>query len=177
MCLVTRSNVKETVLEEDMVVWKLVQRERDPMYVYSHFQTFVYKRGKRYMTCIRKMDSPKTLEYFDDASIRPFYDDMENVKVLSLNAKSNMVSNRLKEGKLSQYDIGFHFAVEKQRLRNTIDLASMEYADLTVKITRFVVPKGAKVVFDESGLGVASEIIYSPEKYKSRLMRFRRSLR
>jgi hypothetical protein len=121
------------------------------------------------------MPNPSVLEYFDEESISTLYDCIGKCNdKLTIEDKHKLIKDILKKGMLSQYDVGFHFAVEKQRLPGC---KSWQYLGRTIKPTRFVIPAGATVVFDESGLGVASEIIYSPEKYKSRLMRFRRSLR
>lgn len=155
MCLITKQN-EPVITDADVVVYKLVtikdpsinnKREVSPGFYYN--SKLVYTENEVYETDLKN-------EY-DSQEITPFDDDVINYLEQNIYPKypDLRISDLAEKGIITAIGQGFHFALQKTRLRNNpLDLA----------LESFTVPAGSEVYFDETGLGVSNKIIYTPEK-------------
>jgi len=133
MCLITEKSPK--ILKEDLVVYKLLRDD-----LTSIFQGYDYQLGVLY--------GPRELEA--DVESEYFFADSEAKRYYSNNEDPEDVRIHLFRFNLHGYAKGFHFYTTKERARRSI------YN--WYSLVECIVPKGSTVVFDSTGLGIASQI-------------------
>jgi hypothetical protein len=155
MCLITRQKVA-TVLEEDMVVYKEVRiRIMDGKILspYCHFEWGnIYSERE-------PLEVIGYLEPIDISELKPFdplfFDHQAKRHYLGEDAMSNIPDEsreQIRRMGLTIIRKGFHFVLKTKRLNCDYHSYSSR------KIGEFVVPKGAKVYYDETGIGVTDRI-------------------
>ena len=135
MCLATYKRAE--ILEKDLIVWKLVSSASKNV-CYSEIHGFRYKTQKLY-----SLDNDLLFHEFVDKDL--LYDSQ------CVNEYLNSKWKPLKDS-LRLVKEGFHFALDRKRFEKA------EFNDIYAE---FLVPKGAEVAYDDTGLGVSSKIMYT----------------
>lgn len=151
MCLITEQK-EPFITDQDMIVYKVV---RESAYDNLVFPAFYPSRNFKYDADV--LNVTKIESAYEDSFIS-FFDNMVG---LHLSKKYNLdpsdpgrLEDLAKKGIINIIGQGYHFAIERKRL---------VVNDKTYNIERFIVPAGSDVYFDETGLGVSNQIIFSPE--------------
>ena len=134
MCLITEKT-KPVILKKDKKVFKLVTYYNDN-HVVSSMRNFHYELNQLYERKLTPCSGKGTAA--DDPSYN-FYYQNENTDWLELITISE----------------GFHFFRTITRIRKI----SKNRWDFNGAIARCIIPKGATVYYDSTGLGVASQLI------------------
>jgi len=144
MCLITKQTTP-TILNEDLIVYKELKYIEGE--IYSNCEDFPYELNKLYQTEIKKT----TDLCYNDHIVEQYYN-LTGFSLLGL-------KEEYKKQHLKSYGKGFHFynSIERLNLSNEpFKNDVLVYQQVTVKCT---IPKGSKVYFDDTELGVANQII------------------
>jgi hypothetical protein len=149
MCLITVNN-ERIVLKEYLRVFKLVNSDANATGATSSLQHFYYKLDKVYsLNHDLNVAPPHGGDTcFNDCAAWDAFERMFNKnpeKELSFSELYKLI-----EIHAFVYTEGFHFY-------RTIERCKPRFNE---KIAEFTVPKGSTVIYDESGLGIASSIKY-----------------
>jgi hypothetical protein len=135
MCLITQQK-EPTILTEDLTVYKDCIRV-NIFTAKAVLQNFVYTRGK----------TEETVMEYEKGFVFPF-----DLVVSSFYAKYDKPEYEESESEsLISVNVGFHFALYPGRFEK-------KHPFLATQLAEFFVPKGSKVYFDETGLGVSDKI-------------------
>ena len=151
MCLVTKDPTIH-ILEEDMIVYKLVKLELDGRYrSYFRFDYYYIENQLHF----RDKLIGKIYESINEAEEdRITYADTETIKKFGF--RPGYLKEWVVDEKISVFREGFHFCESLERAKKF----NADHKD----IVKFTVPKGAEVVYDRFGLGVCNKIICTPNK-------------
>lgn len=143
MCLITKQN-KPIILKEDLIVYKLVRKWNSNKHYYSLNENFPYTFNELYKTTIEE----STTWVFNDLISQKYY----NYLII--------------KERFFCFGQGFHFYLTRKRagLYQYGD-SKGSYRHIMVKC---LIPKGSKVIYDETGLGVSDQIIILGVTRKSR---------
>ena len=145
MCLVVQKNTEKTITTKEMYVYKILRRYSYDVYG-APKNDFIYEKDVLYQTEIKRS--------YDDISIYDrlaYHSISQQLKSLGVYSYSKQYQFLI----LNTFDIyseGFHFAITYDRLE------IVSYSDI---LARFIIPVGSEVIYDESGLGVTNQIIFS----------------
>ena len=142
MCLITKQK-EPIILKKDLKVWKVVNEGEGEKDVRSLSFYFRYKLNKQYNQHLLMDNHPET--YADD--------------IVSEHYKFHKPSNTFNQvaSKMTNVHQGFHFYKTLKRLNRAYhkERRKQNYY-VVIKCT---IPKGSEVFYDETGLGVANQII------------------
>jgi len=133
MCLITEKLPE--ILKEDLIVYKLLKDD-----LTSIFKGYRYTLGVTY----------GKQELIADVESEYFFADSEVSRYYSNNEDPEYVRMYLSRFNLHGYARGYHFYTTKERARKSIYNC--------YSLVECIVPKGSTVVYDSTGLGVASQI-------------------
>lgn len=156
MCLIVKKGVEPVKLESDMVVWKVVLVARNVSYSTFYRCAFLYERGETYSVSIRQSCDVQP-QIFDDDVWPQFKQELSEYVAKQQTKMRYLLDNDY----ITAYGQGFHFATSRERLSTALHI-KLHY-NRNASIERFVVPKGATIILDESGLGIADEIRWEPD--------------
>ena len=146
MCLIVRKGTEITVTKEEMTVYKIVYATRNDAFVRSQYMPYTYEYGVAQKTALAKCP-PEDGAFLDHTDIEMtrkafgFDDDVDAYEMLT-------------SGKLDSWQFGFHFFA-------TLESAQLHYDSISGSfIARFVIPKGSKIILNETGLGITDTIMY-----------------
>lgn len=151
MCLITNQQ-EPIILEEDLVVYKVLKSTRSNDVVASTARSFEYTLGKLYSTSIEETSDalfadPQDL---DDCSqiygVAPHYFGV---------SKLYFIKSKQPATKFKVFGAGFHFCKNKKRAIQHIKTIRSSI----VYIYKCLIPKGSEVYYNCSDLGVTNNII------------------
>ena len=155
MCLITEQKEPE-IIDQDLVVYKIVKTDLDKKTnkrvawpVYYKMGGFRYTEGELNKTEMIKKSGDNNISYFDGM----VGDHLAEKYKIAPNFPGAL-EQLVRIGVIAAIGQGFHFGTTRRRFCVT---------DPNLSISRFIVPAGSEVYFDETGLGVSNQIIYSPE--------------
>lgn len=139
MCLITKQS-KPIILKEDLKVYKtLIPSISEGNIAYSAHQAFKYSLNKLYAT---KIEEHGEMSSYDKISEEKYFGNLGWIERILIFQKE----------KLKSYREGFHFIKTLKRC-NRKEFINGEC------VYKCIIPKGSKVYFDETDLGVANQII------------------
>ena len=128
MCLVTKQK-RVKVLKEDLVVYKLLEERNNELSAWMY--CFIYEIGVLY---VQEMKVDNDSDSYHDDEVSEAY---------------NFTQAEFQTATMDMTHVheGFHFATSENRL-----------IDYEAVLCECIVPKGSRVYFDKTGLGVANQI-------------------
>ena len=146
MCLIVRKGTEITVTEKEMTVYKIVHASFKDNFVVAQYNPYLYEDGVVQKTALAKCppEEGAFIDYVDIEMTRKafgFDDDVDAYEMLT-------------SGKLDSWKFGFHFFA-------TLESAQLHDDNISgAVIAKFVIPKGSKIILNETGLGITDTIMY-----------------
>jgi len=161
MCLITKQK-EPIIITEDLMVYKILKTgDGDVRYSYYNYSEFRYDCNQLYTT---KIETSDHLSFFDYTARSIVLEDCSSV-FASCNDKSK--KSFLSNNGFISYGQGFHFITDagiklRSPYKNNSYINKYKGNHLypfRPVMCKCIIPRGAEVYYDQSGLGIASEII------------------
>lgn len=140
MCLITKKK-RSKVLKKDIIGYKILKENLSPFYRGGDS----YEINKLYQTKLKQSKTP-----FPADEIVELKYNINNICKHAYRGYNNIM---YKETGLKVIGQGFHFCTTIERI------LSKEGVSESASIYSVIIPKGSKVYFDETNMGVADQII------------------
>ena len=130
MCLIVKKETKQTKLESDMIVWKVVNVIGNlATSLFWRHQQFMYEQSKTYSTTIEKSLEIQPM-IFDDIVFKQFGKELADFVGRGCTVK---LSYLLGNGVAEAYGRGFHFATTRGRLDFALKVESLRNASASIE--------------------------------------------
>lgn len=144
MCLIVEKGTLIQILKKSKTIYKVVSASKYPNKVNSYFRSYQYNIGE--------LQPKQSLELEKDISIMAddacFCDDLD---AKAYHMEPYELSSAIRKGELVSYEEGYHFYRNKKR----VSASCYKYGLIYV----CKIPAGESVIYNKSGLGIASNII------------------